>query len=89
MARLGHEIAALIQQQHPRALKGDYDELAKVTADIAITLGGLIAFSIRLNSQDQAAAVIRKIFNTMLDQAGLIDNKALEILLRERQSRAN
>lgn len=89
MARLGHDIAALIALRHPGALKGDADQLAIVAKDIAITFGGLIAMSLRLNGEDHTAAVIKTIVNAMLDQAGIVDNKALEIIMRERRERHN
>lgn len=89
MARFGHELATLIALRHPGALKGDADELAKVANDMAITFGGLIALSVRLNGRDSAEKVIRTIFNEMLDQAGIIDNKAIEILMRQRREKSN
>lgn len=89
MARLGHEIAALIALRHPRALKGDADELARVANDIAITFGGLIAMAVRLNGEEHAKKVVMSIVNSMLDQAGIVDNKALEVLMRERREKAN
>lgn len=78
MAKFGIEVMNLIATHYPLALKGDAEQLARVTADLATTFGGLIAFSLRLNSRDHSEAVIRKIVELMLEQAGIIDRKAIE-----------
>lgn len=80
MASFGFELADLIQKHYPLSVKGDAEQLARVTADMATTFGGLIAISIRLSGKDRAEGIIRKTVELMLHQAGIIDKLAIEKL---------
>jgi hypothetical protein len=88
MASFGLELAELIQKHYPLSVKGDADQLARVTADIAITFGGLIAISVRLTGKDKAEGIIRKMIEVMFQQAGVIDKMAIEKLFPKTQGNA-
>lgn len=81
MAKFGHELADLIFKHYPLALKGDVDQLAAVTADMATTFGGLLAFSFRLTGEKRTRGIIHAIVKLMLQQAGIIDEKAVDIAM--------
>lgn len=87
MSKFGLEVTALISQHYPHALKGDAEQVAQCSSELATCLGGLLAFALKFSGTRGAEEAINLMIDKIVDNATKIDAKAADIV-RTRVTRA-
>lgn len=77
------EIVELIRKRYPKALQGDIGQNAEAAAAVAVALGGLLAFSFRMNGEVLGRTTLQSVVKTLIENAAAIDAKSAEIIRRE------
>lgn len=81
--QFNNDLIALIQEHYPRAIKGDIEQNARCAADIAVALGGLVAFAYRLNGEVAGRSALQGIIQAIIKNVAEIDQKAAELIRKE------
>lgn len=78
--KFSEELIDLINKRYPKALKGDIGQHAEATNAVAVAMGGLLAFSFRLNGEVLGRTTVQSVVKTIIENAAAIDTKAAEII---------
>jgi hypothetical protein len=73
------EIVALIHQHYPYAFKGDAQQIAEVSCELATALGGLLVFAYRFGGDQDATRLVNLMIDKIISNAATIDKKTAEI----------
>lgn len=74
------ELIDLIQKRYPKAMKGDIGQHAEATNAVAVAMGGLLAFSFRLNGEVFGRTTLQSVVKAIVENAAAIDSKGAEII---------
>lgn len=84
--KFNEAVISLIQEHHPAAMKGDINSTLECAAAISVALGGMLAFSHRLNGQVVARTVLQSIIGNIISNAEAIDTEAGKTLRKYAES---
>lgn len=73
----------LIRKHYPKALSGDIEQNARCAADMAVAIGGMIAFGYRLNGEVVGRSVLQTVIKRIIDNAAAVDAKAAAHIRRD------
>jgi hypothetical protein len=78
--KFNEEILDLIKKRYQKALQGDIGQHAEATNAIAVAMGGLLAFSFRLNGEVFGRTTLQSVVKTIIENAAAIDSRGAEII---------
>lgn len=78
--KFSEELIELIRKRYPKALQGDIGQHAEATNAVAVAMGGLLAFSFRLNGEVLGRTTLQSVVKTIIENASAIDAKGAEII---------
>lgn len=70
------EILDLIRRHYPSAIRGDVEQNATCSAELAMALGAMLAFAFRLNGEVIGRTVLATITQKIIENATAIDAEA-------------
>ena len=73
-------IIKLITEHYPKALTGGVEQSTEAGAELAMALGGIVAFAFRLNGEVAGRTVLTTIIKTIVDNAAAIDEKSADMI---------
>lgn len=74
------DIIGLINKHYPRAMKGNIEDNNACAAQLAMTMGGILAFAFRMNGEVIGRTVLQTMVKAIIDNATAIDAKAGETI---------
>jgi hypothetical protein len=77
------DLINLIRKHYPRALQGDIEQNSRCASNIAVALGGMVAFAYRLNGQVIGRSVMQSIITSIINNAASIDQKAGDLIRQD------
>lgn len=70
------EIIDLIRRHYPSAIRGDVEQNSNCAAELAMSLGAMLAFAFRLNGEVIGRTVLQTIVSRIVENATAIDKKS-------------
>ena len=74
------DVLNLINKHYPRAIKGSVEQNSACAAQLAMCMGGILAFAFRLNGEVIGRTVLQTMIKTIIENATAIDAKAGETI---------
>ena len=74
------DVIGLINKHFPRAMKGDIDQNSACAAQLALAMGGILAFAFRMNGEVIGRTVLQTMIKAIIENATAIDAKAGETI---------
>lgn len=74
------DIVSLIRKHFPGALKGNIEQNSACANQLAICMGGILAFAFRMNGEVVGRTVLQTMIKTIIENASAIDAKAGETI---------
>lgn len=74
------DVLNLIAKHYPRALKGSVEQNAGCAGQLAMCMGGVLAFAFRLNGEVIGRTVLQTMIQRIIENATAIDQNAGDII---------
>lgn len=74
------DLLGIINKHTPGAIKGNIEQNSTAAAQLAMTLGAILAFAFRLNGEVIGRTVLQTIITTIIENAAAIDAKAGDLI---------
>lgn len=74
------DILGLIAKHYPGATKGHIEQNSVCAAQMAMAMGGILAFAFRMNGEVVGRTVLQTMIKTIIENATAIDAKAGETI---------
>jgi hypothetical protein len=74
------DVLNLINKHYPSAIKGNVEQNAACASQLAMCMGGILAFAFRLNGEVIGRTVLQTMVKTIVENATAIDAKAGDVI---------
>jgi hypothetical protein len=74
------DVLNLINKHYPGAIKGNVEQNSACAAQLAMCMGGILAFAFRLNGEVIGRSVMHTMVTTIIENATSIDAKAGDVI---------
>lgn len=74
------DVLNLIAKHYPGATKGNVEQNSLCAAELAMCMGGILAFAFRLNGEVIGRSVLQTMVQRIIENATAIDQKAGDII---------
>lgn len=78
--KFSEDVIEIIRNRYPNALRGNIGENTEAANAVAVVLGGLLAFSFRLNGEVLGRTTLQSVVKKIIESAAAIDHKGAETI---------
>lgn len=74
------DVLNLINKHYPGAIKGNVEQNSRCASELAMCMGGVLAFAFRLNGEVIGRSVLQTMVQKIIENATAIDQKSGDII---------